>query len=313
MSAFLTAILTTGFVVAAIRMMTPILLAALGDLYAERTGVMNIGLESMMLIGAFVSFVAAWHTGNVYLAVLITIVCGVVLGLFHAFMTVSLRCNQVVTAVAENIFALGVTSVLNRFIFGAGSNLPECPVLPSLNIPGLSSLPVAGEIFFQHNILVYFSILAVILTSVIIFKTTFGLRLRAVGEHPQAADTLGIRVYVTRYICIVISGMMAALGGACLTIGGLGRYMDNMTAGRGFIALAAVIFGRYNPGGVLLAALLFGITDAFQLRMQASGIGLPHQLFLMLPYLITLIVLVVFMGPSTAPRSMGKPYVREER
>ncbi|GFN22117.1 ABC transporter permease [Thermanaeromonas sp. C210] len=313
MAAILAIISSLDFLVAGIRMTTPLLLAAIGDIFSERTGVLNIALEAMMLIGAFGSFIFAYYSGNAYVGVLAAILLGGVMGLVHAFFTVTLRCDQVVTAVGENIFALGVTSTLYRILLGATPLQPESPGLPQLAIPVLDQIPVLGTVLFKHNILVYLGLLMVPLTYAVLFHTTWGLKIRAVGEHPQAADTLGINVYLVRYACIILSCVLASLGGASLTVGGLRYFMDNMTAGRGFIAFAAVIFGRYNPWGALIATLLFGFTDAFQLRMQAMGLDLPYHLFLMLPYVVTLVVLVFMIGRSVVPRSQGIPYVREER
>lgn len=301
------------FLVASLRMTTPLLLAAMGDIFSERTGVLNIALESMMLIGAFGSFIFAYYFGNPYVGILAAVALGVLMGLNHAFFTVTLRCDQVVTAVGENIFALGVTSTLYRILLGATPIQPEAPGLPVLRIPWLSQIPGVGSLLFNQNILVYLALIMVPITYIILFHTTWGLKIRAVGEHPRAADTMGINVYLTRYICVVISGIMASLGGAALTVGGLRYFMDNMTAGRGFIAFSAVIFGRYNPWGTFIATALFGVTDAFQLRMQAMGFNVPYHIFLMLPYVVTLLVLVSVVGSTVAPRSQGMPYIREER
>lgn len=313
MAAILAAISTLDFLIASLRMTTPLLLAAIGDIYAERTGVLNIGLESMMLIGAFGSFILAYYSGNAYTGLLAAIILGLIMGLLHAFFTVTLRCDQVITAVGENILALGITSTLYRTIFGVVTKQPESPGLPQLSIPFLGKTPILGPLLFDHTLLTYIALLMVPITYVILYRTTWGLKIRAVGEHPRAADTVGINVYLIRYACIVISGILASLGGASLTVGGLRYFLDNMTAGRGFIAFAAVIFGRYNPIGAFIATLLFGITDAFQLRMQAMGIPIPHHIFLMLPYIVTLAALIFLAGPSFVPRAQGIPYVRDER
>ncbi|MGI9861467.1 ABC transporter permease [Moorella naiadis] len=313
MAVFLAAISSVDFLIASLRMTTPLLLAAMGGIYSERTGVLNIALESMMLIGAFGSFVWGYYSGNPYLGLLAAIFLGLIMGLVHAFFTVTLRCDQVVTAVGENIFALGVTSTLYRTFFGVTTLQPESPGLPQLALPYLSQLPVLGPILFNHTILVYTGLLMVPLTYLVMFRTTWGLKIRSVGEHPRAADTLGINVYLVRYTCIIISGILASLGGASLTVGGLRYFQENMTAGRGFIAFAAIIFGRYNPVGTFIATLLFGVTDAFQLRMQAMGVPLPHHIFLMLPYIVTLLALIFLVGPSIVPRAQGIPYVRYER
>ncbi|QGP92279.1 Branched-chain amino acid transport system / permease component [Neomoorella glycerini] len=313
MAAILAAVSSLDFLIASLRMTTPLLLAAMGDIYAERTGVLNIGLESMMLFGAFGSFILAYYSGNPYTGLLAAIVLGLIMGILHAFFTVTLRCDQVITAVGENILALGITSTLYRTIIGVVTQQPESPGLPQIPIPFLHKIPILGSLLFDNNILTYAALLMVPVTYIILFHTTWGLKIRAVGEHPRAADTLGINVYLVRYLCIIISGILASLGGASLTVGGLRYFLDNMTAGRGFIAFAAVIFGRYNPIGAFFATLLFGVTDAFQLRMQAIGIPVPHHIFLMLPYVVTLAALVFLAGPAFVPRSQGIPYIRDER
>lgn len=304
---------SADFLIACIRMTTPLLLAAMGGIYSEKTGVLNISLEGMMLVGAFTGYYISYSSGSAAAGIIAAIIIGALMGLFHALMTVTLRCDQVVTAVGINVFALGVTSSLFRTLFGVTTSQLESPGLEPIAIPILSKIPVIGSVFFEHIWLVYLAFLMVPVTHYIMFYTNWGLNIRSVGEHPRAADTLGVNVYAVRYICVTFSGIMAALGGASLSIGGLNSFLDNMTAGRGFIAFAAIIFGKFNPIGTFLACLLFGTADAFQLRLQAMGSPLPHHLFLMLPYLVTLLTLIFFVGPSIAPRSQGVPYVRDER
>ena len=305
--------LVISFMQTCVRMTIPILLAATGDVLSEKSGVMNIGLEAMMLLGAFVGFVAALFTGNPWIALFYVALAGLVFGLVHAFFTVTLRCNQIVTALAENMLMLGATSALNRTLFGITELKPNSELLPVIYVPLLSDIPVLGPIFFQQNILVYLTVVMVVVTQVILFHTEAGLKIRTIGEKPEVADTLGIGVYKTRYICILYCSVLASLGGASLTIGSLGYFADDLVAGRGFIALAAVIFGRYSPVGVLLASLLFGVADATQLRLQVMGTGLPYHLFIIFPYFVTLLALFFTREKIAAPRAMGKPYIRGER
>ncbi|MBE3593030.1 MAG: ABC transporter permease [Thermoanaerobacter sp.] len=306
----LLAILNISFLQAIVNMSTPLLLAAIGDIYSERAGVLNIGLEGMMLVGAFSSFVISYHFNNPYIALIITIIIGFGLGIFHAFFTVTLKADQVITALGENILALGLTSTLYRIIIGVTEIQPECQGLPVLYIPAINRMPVVGDIMSGSTILVYIAFLMPIITYVIFEYTSFGLSIKAVGENPKAADSMGINVNVIRYIAVIISGIFAALGGASLTIGGLKYFFDNMTAGRGFIAFAAVIFGRYTPLGVFMGTLLFGSSDAFQLRLQTLGIQLPYHIFTSIPYIVTLLAMIFSRQTSFSPKALGKAYVR---
>jgi simple sugar transport system permease protein len=293
-------ILSAAFLTAIIRMTTPILLSALGDVYCERTGVLNIAQEGMMLIGAFVAFLGAYYcNNNPYMGFLITLIAGMIVGAIYAVFVVTLGCNQIVTALGINMFGLGVTSTFNKYLFGITTTIPHTTNMPTL--------------FFGQSVFFYLALLLVPVTYVILQKTKWGLKLRAIGEYPKAAATVGVNVYLHRYIACIISGALSALGGASLTIGGLGYFQDNMVSGRGFIAFAAVIFGRYNPVGTLVACLLFGAADALQLNLQSMGVELPYHLFLMLPYIITIFVLVVFQRKSFVPRAQGTHYIRDQR
>lgn len=300
-----------NFIVSGIILTTPILLAASGDLYCEKSGVLNLGIEALMILGAYVSYHIAYFSGNVYYGLIMAIAIGAAAGALQGLFTVTLKCDQVIYGVAANILALGITSTLFRTYFGVGNGYPMSTGLPAIKVPLLSSIPYVGEIFSRLTILFYIGIVFLILTIIIFYFTSAGLKIRASGDNPHAADTLGINVPLTRYVCLIISGVFGALGGASLTIGDLHFFQDGMTAGRGYIALAAVIFGRYHPGGVMMAALLFGMVDAFQLRMQIAG-EIPYQLFLALPYFITIMALYV-VGAGKAPKYHSKPFIRGER
>lgn len=299
-----------GFLQATTRLAIPIMLAALGGMFAERAGVLNIGLEGMMLTGAFVGFVTAYLTGNLWYGVLMGTLSGGVLGIFLAFYTVTLGTNQVVAGIAFNLLMVGVTSYAYRVVFGMGTETQRISSFPTLPVPYLSDIPVLGPLFFQQTMLVYLALLLVPVTWVIISRMSVGTAIVAVGEHPQAAETLGISVARTRTLCLVASGLLAGLGGAFLSLSATGLFLDNMTAGRGYIALAILLLGRRSPWGILLAAGFFGAADALQLRGQGLGIGVPYQFMVMLPYLLTILVLIGFAGRVRDPAALGMPFRR---
>ncbi|SFZ85433.1 nucleoside ABC transporter membrane protein [Devosia enhydra] len=308
--AFLTDPVFVGFLQATTRLAIPILLAALGGMFAERSGVLNIGLEGMMLTGAFVGFVTAFLTGNIWFGVLMGTLAGGGLGLMLAFYTVTLGTNQVVAGIAFNLLVVGATSFGYRAVFGMGTAAPRVTSLETLPIPILADVPVLGPLLFQQTALVYLALLLVPLTWVIIARMSAGTAIVAVGEHPQAAETLGISVARTRIFCLIGSGLLAGLGGAFLSLSATGLFLDNMTAGRGYIALAILLLGRRHPWGILLAAALFGGADALQLRGQGLGIGVPYQFLVMLPYVLTILVLIGFAGKVRDPAALGQPFRR---
>ncbi|MEL7608230.1 MAG: ABC transporter permease [Bacillota bacterium] len=301
----------TSFLAADIRMAVPIFIAALGLVYSECAGVVNIGAEGIMLIGALAGFVGSWLTGSPWIALLIAMAAGALVGAFFAFMVVSVRANQTVVGVGLNIFGSGITVTLNRLIFGMNMQQPRVNSFSNLQIPVLSDIPVVGDIFFKHNILVYIMVAALILANYVLFKTRLGLKIRAVGEQPKACDTLGINVYRIRYGTILYSTMMCALAGAYMSLAQLSLFIEGMVSGRGFIALAAVVFGKWKPAGVLLAALVFGAGEALQIKLQTLQTGIPYQFAQMVPYLLTIFALVGVVGKSTAPLASGQPYIKE--
>ena len=305
----LTSSVVAGFLAASMRLAVPILLAALGGIYNERAGVLNVGLEGMMLAGSLTGFVVGFQTGNLWLGVLAAIVAGGLLGLFLGFFTVTLGADQVVAGIALNLLAVGLTSFLYRVIFGANAQ-PRVAGFPDLHVPLLSQIPLLGPLFFQQSVLTYLAYGLIALTGVIIFRSAWGLNIIATGENPEAAETLGIGVSRVRYTALAISGMIAALGGAYLSLDATTLFLENMTAGRGYIALALLVLGRRRPLGILGAALLFGAADALQLRTQLLGIGIPFQFMLMLPYLLTMVVLAFFVSRTGDPAALGVPYRR---
>jgi simple sugar transport system permease protein len=302
-------IISVGLFAAAIRMATPIALAALGGIFSERVGVVNIGLEGMMLMGAFSGVFVSFYTANPWLGVLSAIMVGGLLGLIHAFLTVTLKGNQIVSGTGINILALGFTAYASEVIWGSRGASPSVASLGVVDVPILRGIPIIGDILSSFTPLVYLMILLIILAQILLYRTSFGLRLRAVGEHPAAADTAGINVFRVKYTGIVISGMLAGLGGVFLSLAHLSLFSYGMTGGRGFIALAAMIFGGWVPLGAFGASLLFGFADALQMRLQSLGI-LPPQIILMLPYVIAVIVLAGAVRKSKAP-SDYKPYEKD--
>jgi simple sugar transport system permease protein len=312
---------TPDLFASAIRMATPLALAAIGGTICERSGVVNIALEGIMLVGAFFGVVVTLATNNVLLGVGAAIMAGVLLSGIHAFASVTLRMDQVVSGTALNILAVGLTGFLMEVLYGhsGATNSITTKLLPVFNFPSGSPGFLGtvwtwiDQIVFSYTPIVYIAIFIAIFAQWAMYRTRWGLRLRALGEHPRAADTVGVRVQAGRYAAVLISGALGGLAGANLTLEQVGVFSDNMTSGRGFIALAANIFGRWTPMGSYLASLLFGFAEAIEIRMQSfqAGAHIPVQFFLMLPYVLVLIVLAGFMGRAVAPGAVGKPYEKE--
>jgi len=307
-------ILTVAFLVellsSSLRMMAPILFTSLGEVYSERAGITNIGLEGIMIIGAVFSFITASLTGSLWLGVLAAIMAGILFNSLFAYCVIYRHSDQIVMGMALNILAAGFATFVYRAIFGIAIVPEKVEGFSEIHIPFLSDIPVIGPVIFGQNILLYIAILLVPISSFVLFKTKFGLQLRSVGEYPKAADSMGVKVYRQRFLGCVICGAFGALGGAYLSLAYMNMYVENLVAGRGFIAMAAVIFGKWKPTGVLLATLLFGFTDALQLRLQALNLGIPYQFMAMLPYVVTLIALVCFVGKAIGPAANTKNYIR---
>ncbi|MCD6345613.1 MAG: ABC transporter permease [Anaerolineae bacterium] len=293
---------------AAIRSATPILYPALAGIFSERAGVLNIALEGVMLLGAFAAVVGSYYTGNPWIGVLCAIAAGLLTSLIHAFMCINLRAEQAIVGTGINILGAGLPSFLLLKLFGSQGISPIVPRIYEWRIPFIADLPVIGPIIGTQSPLVYLALLMVPVSWFVLFKTPFGLRLRAVGENPRAAETVGVSVYRMRYSGVLISGVLASLGGAFLSISYLSQFIRLMTAGRGFIGLAAMIFGRWNPWGALLACLIFGFADALQASAQAANVPIAPQFLLALPYVLTIIALVGAMGRATPPAYVAKPY-----
>ncbi len=307
-------LLGAGVLAAMLRLATPILLAALGGVVTERSGVTNIALEGCMLMGAFFGILAADRTHSLALALVVAIVAGVGLAALHALASVTFRADQIVTGMALNILALGLTSYLNYELYGTTGTPPSLPTVPEATLPIVAGIPYVGDVIGHQNAIVWVAAVLVVLLQLYLFRTVPGLRLRAVGEHPRAADTLGINVYRTRYWAVLGSGALAALGGAYLSMAVSGSFTDGMTSGRGFIGLAAMIFGRWTPVGALIAALVFGYGDALSVSLQGISIGdlrVPVQLLSTIPYVLTILAVAGLVGRSRPPAADGIPYESE--
>lgn len=301
-------------IVSTFRMAAPLLLVALAELFSERAGMVNIGLDGIMTFGALTGFLLCYITGSPYLGILAGALGGVIINMIYAFCTIHLCAEQIVYGMAINIFAPAVASFIYRIYFGISSTLAQATLMTPVGIPLLKDIPFIGKLLFNQTPVVYFAYLMVIGTAVFLNKTKAGLNYKAVGEFPQAAETMGIHVVRTKYVACLICGALAGIGGAYLTTCYVNTYSDGVVSGRGFIALSAVIFGRWRAPGVLLACLVFGFFDALQLRLQVVNAGTPYQLFQMIPYACTIVVLAVFsLKRAAEPKANGKPYLREQR
>ena len=296
-----------------IRLATPILFPALGQIYTERSGVLNLSTEGTMIMGAIGGFIAVCATGNLWLGVLAGIVSGILFSLIMAWLSITIRANQVIAAIGLNILATGLAAYIYRVVFGIRTLPAQVEPFSAIHFPVLSDLPVIGSIFFSHNILVYLAFLLVPVTWFVLEKTTFGLKIKAVGEHPRAADSKGVSVAGIRYAAVLIGGAHAGLGGAFMTIAYLNTFTESVIGGRGYIAVSVVIFARFLPKRAMWGALLFGMASALQLRLQALGVAVPSQLLLMLPYLATIIALIFASKKAEMPSAYTVPYSRLER
>jgi simple sugar transport system permease protein len=300
----------TGMLQATLVRAIPIALGGLSGVLCERVAVINIGIEGMLLSGAFTGAVVGSLLGNI-VGVIAAIVVGGLFGLLLAVLAVTQRVDQIIAGVAINVFMLGLTSYVSSQVLSKYRFLNNAQVFRPIEIPGLSSIPVIGPVVFQQNIFVYGALILVIIATYYLFHTRSGLRARAVGEHPEAADTLGINVYRVRYINVILGGMVAGFGGAWFTLGSVGRFDENMTGGRGFIGLAAMIFGRWHPVGALMAALVFGFADSLQQKLAILQTPIPSEFLAMAPYIATIVLVAGLIGRARAPAADGKPYVKD--
>lgn len=303
----------TSLILATVRMAVPLLFIALAELYSERAGMVNIGLEGLAAIGSLVGFLVCFITGSTWLGILCGALAGIAVNMIYAVATISLCADHTVYGMAMNIFAPALAAFIYRVYFGAGSDLSQITLMRGIGIPGLKDIPFFGDLLFNQTPMVYIAFALAIFTSIFFSKTRAGLNYKAVGEHPQAAATLGIPVVRIKYLSCVICGALSGIGGAYLTTCYSNTYSQGNIAGRGFIALAAVIFGRWTGGGVVAACLFFGFCDALQIRLQVGSFGVPYQFFQMIPYLATIIVLTAIGSKQAGPKANGKPYRREQR
>jgi simple sugar transport system permease protein len=289
----------------------PLTLGAMSGILCERAGVVNIAIEGMMLMGAMIGALVGSVTGSLWIGLLMAVLSGAVLGLIHGVLSIKYKTNQIISGTAINIFATGMTSYISARFMQANQELNNPGIFKPITIPGLSEIPFLGPILFNNNIFVYSMFVFLFLLQFGLFYTRWGLRHRAVGEHPRAADTLGINVFRTRYIAVLLGGMMAGFAGGYFTLGSVGRFDEVMTAGRGFISLAAMIFGNWMPVGGFGAGLLFGFADSLASRLAILGIKIPSQFLLMTPYVATMIVLAGVVGRGQMPAADGVPYEKE--
>jgi simple sugar transport system permease protein len=311
MKEFLTAGFLIGLLSATLRMATPLIIATLGETFSERSGVLNLGIEGTMLLGSLVAFLVAYRTNNLWLGVLSAGFSGILLSLLMAFFTVTLGVSQHVSGLGITIFASGLSLFIYRQVIGSPSIPPTVTTFKTVAVPLLSRIPIVGPILFDQYALTYIAILLVPICGYILFKTNFGLSLRAVGENPESADALGINVYKTRYVSLMIAGFLMGIAGSFFTLAYFNMFLYGIVGGRGWVCIALVIFANWIPSKVLLGALLFGGVDALQLRLQAIGFNIPYQFFLMMPYVLTIIVLVIVARRASYPSALLKPYRRE--
>lgn len=304
----------SNLLLASVRMATPLIFLALAELYSQRAGLVHIGLEGLASIGSLVGFLVSLITGNPLLGVLSGAAAGILVNMIYAYATITLCAEQIVYGMAINIFAPALASFIYRVYFGAGSELVQVSLMETLaSRMGITANGFITKLFLDQTPMVYLAYLLVVFTVIYFNRTKSGLNYKAVGEYPKAAATLGIDVIGIKYTASVICGALAGIGGAYLTTCYTTTYVDGNIAGRGFIALAAVIFGRWNAGGVLIACLFFGFCDALQIRLQVGSYNIPYQFFQMIPYIATVVVLAAIGMKKAGPKSCGKPYRKEER
>jgi general nucleoside transport system permease protein len=299
-----------AFLNSTVGMATPILLAALGELMVEESGVINIGIEGAMLCGAFFGLVAAYFSGSMILGIAGAIAAGVAINALLALLVVNLAVNQVVAGTALDILAVGLTGVFYRKFFGVTGKAFMVKPLAKLSLGPLGRIPLLGSALFDHSGLVYLTFALVPAAGYLLWRTSYGLKLRAAGERPDAADALGLGVYRLRWHALLAAGALTGLSGAYLTLAYTGTFVENISGGRGYVALAVVILGRWKPWGLAAASVLFGAAMALQFALQALGTQIPYQIFLALPYALTLVVLAGFGGQAASPSGLGEPYRR---
>lgn len=298
-----------GILTAAIRLATPYIFASIGEAFSQTAGVVNLGVDGIMLVGAFIAFYIQLQTGNLFFSVLGAMGVGLLMGLLMSLISVTLRAEQGISGIGLYMFGLGLSSLMFKKLVGTVQHVDG---FTPINIPFLSDIPFIGDIFFKHTLPVYGAFLLVPIAWFILDKTTWGLKIKAVGQNPAAADSLGVNVDVVRYFAVSLGSILAGLAGASLSLAMVNLFQENLTAGLGFIAVALVYFGGWRPVGILLGALLFSTVNAFQLFMQVLGVNIPSEAATMLPYIITIVALVAVTSQVRAPAALNKPFDRAE-
>jgi general nucleoside transport system permease protein len=308
-SDLLTAQVLIGVLASGIRLATPYLYAALGETFSQRSGVLNLGVDGQMLLGAFAAFYVVFETGNLWLGVLAAMIVGAIMGLAMAFVSVNLGAEQGISGIGFYLFGLGMSDLLFQQMLGSVETVSG---FKPIHIPFLSELPVVGEIFFSQNIMVYLAYLLVPISTIIINRTTLGLKIRAAGENPQAADSLGVSIARVRYFTVILGGIFSGVAGASLSIALLNVFQQNLTTGLGFIAVALVYFGGWRPAGVLIGSLIFSMVNALQLWVQIKNIPIPSDIAIMMPYGLTILALVIAVQRVRPPSALSKRFERGE-
>jgi len=298
-----------GIAYSGVRLATPYLYAALGEMFAQRSGVLNLGVEGIMLMGAYTGFFVGMTTGNLWLGLLSAALVGLLMGLLMAFISVTLQAEQGISGIGLHLFGLGLSSLLFKKTLGSVETISG---FQPVKIPLLGDLPLVGEVFFNHSVLVYGAFLLVPVAAWVLYRTTLGLKIRAVGQNPEAADSLGVSVAGIRYFTVSLGGVLAGVAGASLSIALINLFQENMTNGQGFIAVALVYFGGWSPLGVLAGALLFSFVNALQLWIQVKGINLPSDVAVMMPYILTIAALTFAVRRARQPAALTKPFARGE-
>lgn len=313
MGEFLEAAFISGLMGAMMRMATPIIFATLGEILAERSGVLNLGIEGIMLMGAMTGFLVTFGTGSLWVGVLMAAIVGMILGLLMAFLSVNLGLSQHVSGLGITLFSTGLAMFIYRLYFGAPTVPPIVEPFKQVSLPLLSKIPVIGPGLFTQYTLTYLAWLLIPVISILLYKTKMGLKIRTVGENPVVADTAGVNVTVTRTLCLVVGGALMGVGGAFLTLAHQNMFLIDVIGGRGWVSIAMVIFGNWDPLKGAIGALIFGFLDGLQLRLQGLGFHISFHIFLMIPYLLTIVALIGVSRKAAVPASLLKPYRREEK
>jgi ABC-type uncharacterized transport system permease subunit len=313
MSELMDVVFISGLIGAMMRMATPIIFATLGEILSERAGVLNLGIEGIMLMGAMTGFLVTFSSGSVWLGVLAAAGVGMILALLMAFLAVYLGLSQHVSGLGITLFSTGLAMFVYRLHFGSPTVPPIIQPFKQVTLPILSKIPLIGPGLFTQYSLTYIAWILVAVISILLYKTNIGLKIRTVGENPVVADTVGVNVIWTRTLCLVAGGALMGIGGAFLTLAHQNMFLIDVIGGRGWVAIAMVIFGNWDPVKGTLGALIFGLMDGLQLRLQNMGIAIPFHIFLMIPYLLTIVALISVSRNASVPASLLKPYRREEK